>query len=220
MWTMGGVDLLPPSPTTTLLDAPAVGVRQRRKLFEFRNQYDLVDAEGGVVGVVEQVDQSPFTFLTRLFSDLDVSLPVTLEVKSAGGDVLVRLRKAWFRLQVDVVDGRTGRAVGNVRKRVRLGKASFDVVAADGRLVGTLDAQSWRAKDFALRAADGREVGRVTKQWRGLLTEVATDADSYAVAFAADAPFEVRQLTLAAALAVDLTMKQKDYGPSALDFLR
>jgi uncharacterized protein YxjI len=170
--------------------------------------------------VVEQVDQSPLTFLTRLFSDLDVSLPVTLEVKGAGGDVLLRLRNGWFRLQVDVVDGRTGRTVGHVRKQLRLGKASFAVVDGGGSPVGTLMADNWRAKDFAFVAPDGTVPARVTKQWRGLLTEVATDADSYAVTFAPEATTAVRQLALAAALAVDLTMKQKDYGGSPLDLLR
>ena len=133
---MASVDLHPPS-AQTLLHAPAIGLRQRRKFFELRNQYDLVDVDGSVVGVVEQVEQSPFTFLARFFSDLDVSLPVTLEVKTAGGEVVVRLHKGWFRLQVDAADG-TGRPLGNVRKRVRLGKASFDVTTPDGRLVGTL----------------------------------------------------------------------------------
>ena len=204
----------------TLLQSPAIGVRQRRKLFELRNQYDLLDADGGVVGVVEQVDQSPFTVLARFFSDLDVSLPVTLDINSAGGERVLRLHKGWFRYQVDVADGPTGRIVGNVRKRVRLGKASFDVCAPDGRLLGTLRAQNWRAKDFALVAPDGAtELGRVTKHWRGLLTELATDADSYAVTFAPTASNDLRQLTLAAALSVDLTMKQKDYSGSPLDLL-
>jgi uncharacterized protein YxjI len=214
------VDLSPPSAHALLHDS-GIGVRQRRKFFEMRNQYDLVDTDGAVVGVVEQVDQSPFTFLARFFSDLDVSLPVSLEVKTAGGDVVLRLRKGWFRLQVDAVDGSTGRPIGNVRKRMRLGKASFDVNAPDGRMIGTLRAENWRARDFALVAADGStELGRVTKRWRGLLTEMASDADSYAVTFAPSTDTDVRQLTLAAALSVDLTMKQKDYGGSPLDFLR
>jgi hypothetical protein len=41
---------------------------------------------------------------------------------------------------------------------------------------------------------------------------VFTDADNYAVTFRASTDDTVRQLALAAALAVDLTMKQKDYG--------
>ena len=197
--------------TVPLLDGSAIGVRQRRKFFELRNQYDLLDETGATVGVIEQVGQSPFTFLARLFSDLDLMLPVTLDVKDASGATILRLHKAWFRLQVDASDPRTGARIGSVRKRLRLGKASFDVTAPDGRLLGTLQAQSWRARDFALVDAAGRELGRVTKQWRGLLTELATDADSYAVTFPPDADAATRRLALTAALSVDLTMKQKDY---------
>jgi uncharacterized protein YxjI len=197
--------------TVPLLGGAAIGVRQRRKFLELRNQYDLLDETGATVGVIEQVGQSPFTFLARLFSDLDVMLPVTLDVKDASGATVLRLQKGWFRLQVDATDTTTGRRVGSVRKRLRLGKASFDVTAADGRLVGTLQAQSWRARDFALVDGQGRELGRVTKQWRGLLTELATDADSYAVTFPPDTDDTTRRLVLASALSVDLTMKQKDY---------
>jgi uncharacterized protein YxjI len=197
--------------TVPLLDGAALGVRQRRKFLELRNQYDLLDETGATVGVIEQVGQSPFTFLARLFSDLDVMLPVTLDVKDASGATVLRLHKGWFRLQVDATDTTTGGRVGSVRKRLRLGKASFDVTAPDGSLLGTLQAQSWRARDFALVDAQGRELGRVTKQWRGLLTELATDADSYAVTFPPDTDATTRRLVLAAALSVDLTMKQKDY---------
>jgi uncharacterized protein YxjI len=201
--------------TVPLLDGSAIGVRQRRKFFEMRNQYDLLDESGATVGVIEQVGQSPFTFLARLFSDLDVMLPVTLAVKDASGANVLRLHKGWFRLQVDATDPTTGARVGSVRKRLRLGKASFDVHAADDRLVGALQAQNWRARDFALVDGGGRELGRVTKQWRGLLTEFATDADSYAITFPPETDATTRRLMLAAALSVDLTMKQKDYN---LDF--
>ena len=197
--------------TVPLLDGRAIGVRQRRKFFEMRNQYDLLDESGTTVGVVEQVGQSAFTFLARLFSDLDVMLPVTLAVKDASGANLLRLHKSWFRLQVDATDPATGARVGSVRKRLRLGKASFDVHAADDRLVGVLRAQNWRARDFALVDGGGRELGRVTKHWRGLLTEFATDADSYAITVPPEADAATRRLMLAAALSVDLTMKQKDY---------
>ena len=203
--------------TVPLLDGQAIGVRQRRKFFELRNQYDLLDESGATVGVVEQVGQSPFTFLARLFSDLDLMLPVTLEVKDASGSSVLRLHKAWFRLQVDATDPVSGARIGSVRKRLRLGKASFDVTAPDGRLIGTLKAQNWRARDFALVDGQQQELARVTKQWRGLLTELATDADSYAITFPAGLDGTTRRLALTAALSVDLTMKQKDYGGSPLD---
>jgi uncharacterized protein YxjI len=194
---------------------PGVGVHQRRKVFELRNQYTLTDENGESIGAIEQVDQSPLTFLARFFSDLDVALPVTLSVTSTGGGEAIRLHKKWFRYAVSVADG-DGTAVGTVTKRFRLGKASFTVAGPSGELVGELCAENWRARDFRFDDAAGVEAARVTKQWRGLATEAFTDADSYAVTFAPFTDERVRRLALAAALTVDLTMKQKDYGSPLL----
>jgi scramblase len=54
-------------------------------------------------------------------------------------------------------------------------------------------------------------VARATRQGRGPATEMFTDADSYAVTFPPTTDERTRHLALAAALSVDLTMKQKDY---------
>jgi uncharacterized protein YxjI len=188
-----------------------VGVHQRRKVFELRNQYTLTDESGEPIGAVEQVDQSAFTFPARLFSDLDVALPVTLSVSQSGGGEVLRLRKRWFRYAVEVFSG-DGTALGRVTKRIRLGKASFGVTGSGGEVLGEVHAENWRARDFRFDDVTGVEAARVTKKWRGLVTEVFTDADSYAVTFTASTDEPVRWLALAAALAVDLTMKQKDYG--------
>ena len=119
--------------------------------------------------------------------------------------------------RVTVTDA-NGALLGHVRKRIRLGKAVFTVTGPSGEPIGKLLAENWRSKDFRLEATSGVEVARVTKKWRGLLTEVFTDADSYAVTFPMSTDDGVRQLALAAAIAVDLTMKQKDYG-SPLDLI-
>jgi uncharacterized protein YxjI len=204
--------------TTSLVSGRSgIGVGQVRKVFEMRNQYTLTGDNGEPIGAIEQVGQSPFTFLARLISDLDVSLPVTLDVTGNDGALALRLHKPWFRFRVTVTDA-NGALLGHVRKRIRLGKAVFTVTGPSGEPIGKLLAENWRSKDFRLEATSGDEVARVTKKWRGLLTEVFTDADSYAVTFPMSTNDGVRQLALAAAIAVDLTMKQKDYG-SPLDLI-
>jgi uncharacterized protein YxjI len=194
-----------------------IGVSQQRKVFEMRNQYTLTGDAGETIGAIEQVGQSPFTFLARLISDLDVALPVTLDVTGSDGGLAMRLHKPWFRFRVTVKDS-DGHVLGHVRKRIRLGKAVFTVTGPSGEPIGKLLSENWRSRDFRFEASSGQEVARVTKKWRGLLTEVLTDADSYAVTFPMSTDDSVRQLALAAALAVDLTMKQKDYG-SPLDLI-
>ena len=185
-----------------------VALHQRRKFFEMRNQYTLTDESGAQIGKVEQAKQSPFAFLLRLASSLDVALPVTLSVTNADGHEEIGLHKPWFRFAEHVTDGQAN-ALGSVTKKMRLGKAVFAVTAADGQDLA-LKAENWRARDFRLEDSTEREVARVTKKWRGLLTETFTDADSYAVTFDDLTDNRTRKLAIAAALAVDLTMKQKD----------
>ncbi len=183
-------------------------VEQVRKLFEMRNQYGLFDTEGRRVGAIEQVEQSPFQFLVRFMSDLDVALPTTLAIEDAAGQPVLRLHKPWFTWRVQVARA-DGTPVGTITKQVRLGKARFTLAGPDGSPAGEVQAQNWRARDFTVVDGAGTEVARVTKKWRGLLTESFTDADTYVVHLEA-ATEPMRSLALAASLAIDVVMKQKD----------
>lgn len=187
-----------------------IGLHQKRKFLELRNQYTLTGDDGREIGKVEQTKQSPFAFVMRLASSMDVALPVTLHVTTTDGQEALKLHKPWFRFAVAVTDG-DGTNLGSVNKKIRVGKAVFNVVGPGGEEVGVLKAENWRARDFRFENASGNEVARVTKQWRGLLTEAFTDADSYAVTFDSTTDNRTRKLALAAALTVDVTMKQKDY---------
>jgi uncharacterized protein YxjI len=186
-----------------------IGVNQKRKFVELRNQYTLTDDQGQEIGNVEQKKQSPVAFILRLVSSLDVMLPVTLNVTDSSDQPVLTLHKPWFKWGVEVSDA-TGSDLGVVKKQIKVGKAVFQVQGAGGAPFGHLKAENWRARDFRLEDTGGTEIGRVTKQWRGLLSEALTDADSYAVTFDQSASAETKALTLASALAVDLIMKQKD----------
>lgn len=67
------------------LDHDAIVGEQVRKFFELRTQYGLYATDGHRIGSIEQVEQSPLHFLTRLFSGLDVALPTTLAVEDSQG---------------------------------------------------------------------------------------------------------------------------------------
>lgn len=196
--------------TPALLARPAIGVHQRRKLFEMRNEYTLVDESGQPIGSADQQRQTALAWLTRLFSDLDVALPTTLEVRDASGMQQLTIHKPWFTWRVTV--STADETVGSITKQIRLGKARFLLQDPGGASVGELHARNWRAKDFAVLDPQGVELATVTKQWRGLFSETFTDADSYAVQFGPTLTEPLRTLAFAAALAVDLVMKQKDTG--------
>lgn len=188
-------------------DRSGLGVHQRRKVFELRNQYELTDEDGTAAGRVEQSKQSPIAFILRLVSSLDVALPVTLSVTDASGAEVLTLHKPWFTWKVAVHGG--GQSLGTITRKIRIGKPVY-VISRDGVDLGEVRGEDWRSRHFQIVDAQSTEIGRVTKKWRGLLTEAFTDADSYGVEFAPATSASQRALVLAAALTVDLVQKQKD----------
>lgn len=192
-----------------LLERSTFVVEQKRKFFELRNQYRIFDEGGDRVGGIEQTKQSPLTFLARLGTDLDVALPVTLEVSDAQGQTVLVLHKPWFRMTLEV-SRPDGTSLGSIRKRIRLGKARFTLADPSGAEIGDIKAQNWRAKDFKILDQTGQEVAQVTKKWRGLATEMFTDADTYVVNLMQSVE-PLRSLAFGASLAIDVVMKQKDY---------
>ncbi|MFP3913449.1 MAG: LURP-one-related/scramblase family protein [Actinomycetota bacterium] len=195
---------------TSLMETETLVVEQRRKLFEMRNQYRVFDEDGAQIGAVEQEAQSAFTFLARLGTDMDVALPVTLRVEEGEGLPVLVLHKPWFRMTMSV-SRPDGTRLGHVAKRIRLGKARFTLSDASGSEIGEVRAENWRAKDFAVVDTSGNEVARATKKWRGLATEMFTDADTYVVELSPQVSDPLRSLALSAALAIDVVLKQKDY---------
>ncbi|NBP53772.1 MAG: scramblase [Actinobacteria bacterium] len=69
-------------------------------------------------------------------------------------------------------------------------------------------AENWRAWDFAIENADGREVARVTKKFVGLAKAVFTTADNYVVEIHDDLSQPLASLVVAAALSIDTALKQ------------
>lgn len=185
-----------------------IGVHQKRKVFELRNQYTLTNEDGSEAGKVEQDRQSPLAFLVRVLSSLDAALPVTLTINDTAGAEVMSLKKPWFSTKVKASSA-SGDEIGTIKRKMRIGKPVYEM-SRGGDELGVIKAEDWRSRNFSIQDGAEREIGRVTKKWRGLLTEAFTDADSYAVEFDAAASTNQRALALAGALAVDLIQKQKD----------
>ena len=205
---------------TTFFDGRSgVGVVQKRKFFELRNHYDLTDESGYPAGTIDQAKQSPLAWLARLGTSLDTMLPTTLQAVDHTGAPVLLMHKPWFTWKVTVSDP-SGRTIGSVSRRMRIGKPVYALVGADGQTpIGEVRAEDWRSRNFSVVGPNDAEIGRVTKQWRGLLTEIATDADSYAVTFSHDATSDQRAMVFAGVLTVDLIQKQKDAGGGIGDIL-
>ena len=195
----------------SLYDQPVLVVSQRTKLIELTNEYAVLDAQGRQIGAVIERGQNSLKKAVRFFSNFDQFLTHRLEVRDARGPVLVLTRPAKFVKSRIVVERPDGTPIGEVVQANVFGRIRFDLVAG-GQLVGAIQAENWRAWDFAISDAAGTEVARITKKWEGLARTMFTTADRYVVLVHYRLPEPLASMVVASALTVDTALKQDDRG--------
>jgi uncharacterized protein YxjI len=201
----------PPGGGGSLYEQPVLVVAQKTKLIELTNEYAVYDGNGQQIGAVVQVGQSAVKKAVRLLSNVDQFLTHRLEVRDARGPVLVLTRPAKFMKSRVIVQRPDGSPVGEIVQANVFGKIRFDLVA-DGQLVGAIQAENWRAWDFAVTDAAGTEVARITKKWEGLARTLFTTADRYVVLVHFRLPEPLASMVVASALTVDTALKQDGRG--------
>lgn len=187
-------------------------VNQKAKLIELTNEYSVFDQQGNTVGSVVQVGQSALRKVLRFVSSIDQYLTHRLEIRDAHGQPqLLLTRPAKFIKSRVVVQRPDGRPVGEIVQQNAIGKINF-AMTADGRQVGAIKAENWRAWNFAIVDHDGVEIARITKTWEGLAKTMFTTADNYVLQIHHRLPEPLLSLVVATALTVDTALKQDARG--------
>ncbi|WP_329302762.1 phospholipid scramblase-related protein [Streptomyces sp. NBC_00659] len=196
----------------TLFTEPVLVVNQKAKLIELTNEYKVMDQQGNPVGSVTEVGQGVLRKILRLVSSLDQFLTHRMEIRDAQGQpqlLLTRPAKI-FKSRV-IVTRPDGSAVGEIVQKNMIGKINF-AINVDGRQVGAIKAENWRAWNFAIVDESEKEVARITKTWEGLAKTMFTSADNYVLQIHFQLPEPLLSLVVATALTVDTALKQDSRG--------
>ncbi|MEV0844692.1 phospholipid scramblase-related protein [Streptomyces sp. NPDC049954] len=196
----------------TLFSEPVLVVNQKAKLIELTNEYAVFDQHGAVLGSVVQVGQSALRKAARLMFSVDQYLTHHLEIRDPHGSPLLKLtRPAKFIKSRVIVTRPDGTQVGEIVQQNAIGKINF-ALTADGRQIGAIKAENWRAWNFAIVDHSGTEVARITKTWEGLAKTMFTTADNYVLQIHYQLPEPLLSLVVATALTVDTALKQDARG--------
>lgn len=196
----------------SLFTAPTLVVNQKAKLIELTNEYKVFDEHGTQLGSVVEVGQSGLKKAMRFVSSFDQFMTHRLEVRDRSGQPqLVLTRPAKFVKSTVIVARPDGQEIGKIAQQNAFGKIRFDLVTSYG-VVGAIQAENWRAWNFAITDQSGREVARITKTWEGLAKTMFTTADNYVVHVHERLSDPLLSLVVASALSVDTALKQDDRG--------
>ncbi|MEH0548274.1 phospholipid scramblase-related protein [Streptomyces sp. B21-105] len=196
----------------SMFSEPVLVVNQKAKLIELTNEYKVMDQQGNQLGSVVQVGQSALRKILRFVASIDQYLTQRLEIRDAHGQpVLLLTRPAKIFKSRVLVTRPDGQPVGEIVQQNVFGKINF-AINADGRQVGAIKAENWRAWNFAIVDHAENEVARITKTWEGLAKTMFTTADNYVLQIHYQLPEPLLSLVVATALTVDTALKQDARG--------
>ena len=196
----------------TLFTEPILVVNQKAKIIELDNEFAIHDQNGNQIGAVRQVGQSTAKKLARAFTSFDQYMTHKLQVVDRDGSIALQLTRPakLVKSKIQVQDG-NGAPIGEIVQQNALGKIRFGLMGPAGQL-GQIRGENWRAWNFAITDATDTEVARITKTWEGLAKTMFTTADNYVVQIHRQLDEPLRSLVVAAAVSVDLALKQDDRG--------
>jgi hypothetical protein len=196
----------------TLFTEPVLVVNQKVKLIEMANEYAVFDQHGRQLGSVAQVGQSALKKAIRFLSSYDQFMTHRLEVRDVNHQpVLMLTRPAKVLKSRIIVQRPDGYEIGQIVQDNVFGKIRFSFNVGDQQ-VGGIQAENWRAWNFAVTDHTGAEIARITKTFEGIAKTMFTTADNYVVQIHRPLQDPLASMVVASALTVDTALKQDDRG--------
>ena len=198
--------------TGSILTENILIVNQKAKLIEVNNEYAIFDQNAQQIGAIRQVGQNMAKKAIRVLTSYDQFMTHKLQIMDNGGNVILQVtRPAKFMKSRVIIANGYGQEIGQIVQQNMFGKIRFSIEAG-GQPMGSINAENWRAWNFAIRNVHEQEVGRITKTFEGIAKTLFTTADNYVVQIDPSLPEPMRSLVVASALAVDTALKQDSRG--------
>ncbi|XP_046673260.1 phospholipid scramblase 2-like isoform X1 [Homalodisca vitripennis] len=102
-----------------------------------------------------------------------------------------------------------GCLAGTVKQNWTLWKPSFQIKNAEGETVLTIEGPCWMCScyhdvNYKVLSNEKEIVGKITKQWGGLLREAFTDSDNFCISFPMDLDVRIKAVMLGACVLIDM----------------
>ncbi|WP_434810138.1 phospholipid scramblase-related protein [Microbacterium sp. bgisy189] len=196
----------------TLFTERVLVVNQKAKLFERKAEYTVFNQHGHRVGGVREFGRS----MSRMAVGRDNATKRFQIVDRDGRSVLTLTRPATVLKSKVTVMRDDGSAVGQITQENLGVMASvlggrFNVrfrMESAGQVIGSINAEDWRAWDFSIQDPHGDELARITKSWAGFGRENFTKADNYVLEIYRSLEDPLLSLVVSASLVVDTVLKQ------------
>ncbi len=166
--------------------------------FEARNKYMVMNVSGDLLYMAAEWEGS---FWTRIM--LKSIRPFTIYIVTPDGNRVLILERS-FRFyfhKMKILDPEWN-LLGTIQRRFSILRRKYSVLNHSGYEIFELFGPILHPWTFIIRIP-GREIGKITKRWSGILKEAFTKADNFGVTFPADLDVTRKSLLLGAVFLID-----------------
>ena len=185
-------------------------IREHVAVMKLSDAYDILDPESQQKIGEAREEISTFTKFLRLIISKSL-LPTVVNVydgSAEGGQRLFSIQRGvmLLRPKVLVLDA-GGNPLGYFRSKLFSIGGAFRVFSMDDREIAVVKGD-WKGWNFRFLSGE-TELGIISKKWAGLGKELFTSADNYVISLHGQPEPAINVLLLAAGLAVDTVLKEK-----------
>ncbi|MEK7484086.1 MAG: phospholipid scramblase-related protein [Planctomycetota bacterium] len=203
----------PPGNEDPLNGVDTLMINQKKEMgevllgFETKNSYVVRDKTGRQMFMAKEEEQSSWAWVIRIF--LSAMRPFKVRVATNMGVTYLWLQRP-FRFifhKLDISDGKFNQ-IGTIQKQFSILRRIYKIYNEAGVEEFELFGPLLKPWTFFIRREE-EEIGKITKQWSGLLKESFTSADNFGATFPADLTSKQKSLLLGATILIDFVHFEK-----------
>ena len=201
-------------------------LKQKRELAEIligiegRNSYELKDQDGKILLVLQEQGNGIWLWIKRNLFRAHRSLEIAV-MSPTNGQTLATIQRPFYFFWSDIYLLDQGhKLLVQIHRRFALFKGKYDICDQSNNLIGNVEHPFLRLWSFKIFNRTGHEVGKISKQWGGILKEIFTDADTLALHFTQSVSKELMWGGFLTLVTVDFDYYEENAGTkSVLDFV-
>lgn len=179
-----------------------------QKFTVLNNQYQIFDTENNKIGFIKE--KSSFLRNILMFFIPKMLLPFELQIFDENENLMATISKNYtFHLAKFSIKNSQDEEIATIVQKFAFLKPSFIISDVDNNQIATIQG-NLLARDFHVidRASD-EEIGTVSKKWNGLVKEMFTNADKYAINISESlSNASYRIAIIATAIAIDILFRE------------
>ncbi|NLR90282.1 MULTISPECIES: phospholipid scramblase-related protein [Flammeovirga] len=194
----------------SLLNRNTFFVKEHVGMFKAANNYDIYDPETNQIILECREDNLGFFTKILRFTDYKTLTPFEVEIRTPQGEKVLTVKRGvslWLS-KVEVFDERD-QLVGYFKQRFFSIGGKFEVFDPNDVSLCMLKGK-WTSWDFRF-VKDDFEFAHVSKEFAGIMKEMFTTADNYALEINPEVPenHPLRLLILGAVMCIDMVLKER-----------